>query len=65
MDITDQHSRSDIARTLTQVAECKPKQVVIDLIFALPGEQPLADDSLVRAIDALPDGLRAFVLLSA
>lgn len=62
VDITDQHSRSDIARTLTQVAECKPKQVVIDLIFALPGEQPLADDSLVRAIDALPDKVLAMKL---
>ena len=62
VDITDQHSRSDIARTLTQVAECKPKQVVIDLIFAAPGEQPLADDSLVRAIDTIPNKVLAMKL---
>ena len=62
VDITDQHSRSDIARTLTQVAECKPKQVVIDLIFAAPGKQPLADDSLVRAIDTIPNKVLAMKL---
>ena len=62
VDITDHHSRSDIARTLTQVAECKPKQVVIDLIFAAPGKQPLADDSLVRAIDTIPNKVLAMKL---
>ena len=55
VDMTRQHKRSDIAKTVDDIFQCKPKLLVCDLIFENEGDDLEGNVDLMNALnDSLP-----------
>ncbi len=55
VDVTEQHNRSEIANTIKEVSLCKPKAIMVDLIFSAPSMNFEDDDSLMRVVSDIPN----------
>lgn len=51
VDMTRQRMRGDIARTIREINRCRPKVLVIDLIFEREGDDIMGNADLMSAID--------------
>lgn len=51
VDMTDLKTRKEIAQAITDIKNCHPKVLGIDLLFERPSFDAIEDDSLISAID--------------
>lgn len=52
VDMTKLHNRSEIAQTIREIQQCKPRLLVIDLLFEREGDDLIGNADLISAIDA-------------
>ena len=51
VDMTELTSRDEIAQVITDIKQCKPALMCVDLIFERPSHEPMDDASLVMALE--------------
>ncbi|MBO5186735.1 MAG: CHASE2 domain-containing protein [Prevotella sp.] len=51
VDMTRQRMRGDIARTIHEINKCRPKVLVIDIIFEREGDDTMGNIDLINAIN--------------
>lgn len=50
VDMTKQYRREDIARTVQNIMKCKPKVLLVDLIFERIGDNELGNEAIINAL---------------